>query len=103
MASGFGYEGGRSRCFPFWQDFQKCYASADVPTQCVAQKEDYLECLHHTKEISRAMQIKAQYLKKTAHEVEEKKKQTNTAADSGILGLGLLSSGSDSDAGSSKE
>ncbi|KAK4056392.1 hypothetical protein OIO90_002535 [Microbotryomycetes sp. JL221] len=95
MASGFGYEGGRSRCFPFWQDFQKCYASADVPTQCVAQKEDYLECLHHTKEISRALQIKTQYLKKTAHEVAEKQKQTNVAADSGILGLGLLTADSD--------
>lgn len=32
-------------------DFQKCYAGADVPEQCALQKEDYLECLHHTKEV----------------------------------------------------
>ncbi|GAA5836389.1 hypothetical protein JCM11251_001479 [Rhodosporidiobolus azoricus] len=92
MASGFGYTGGRSRCFPFWQDFQKCYAGADVPEQCVAQKEDYLECLHHTKEVSRAMRIKSEYLTKTAVELESKRKDAQQAADSspGILGLGLL-------------
>lgn len=32
-------------------DFQKCYAGADSPQECVTQKEDYLECLHHTKEV----------------------------------------------------
>jgi hypothetical protein len=33
-------------------DFQKCYAAADAPSECSLQKEDYLECLHHTKEVS---------------------------------------------------
>jgi NADH dehydrogenase (ubiquinone) Fe-S protein 5 len=52
---------GRTRCFPFWQEFSKvsrwrlpliqCYASADAPQDCVAQKDDYLECLHRTKEV----------------------------------------------------
>lgn len=32
-------------------DFQKCYAGADSPAECTPQKEDYLECLHHTKEV----------------------------------------------------
>lgn len=43
---------GRSRCFTFWQEFQKCYANADTTSECIAQKEDYMECLHHTKEVS---------------------------------------------------
>ncbi|GAA5908763.1 hypothetical protein JCM5296_005762 [Sporobolomyces johnsonii] len=90
MASGFGYNGGRSRCFPFWQDFQKCYAGADVPEQCTLQKEDYLECLHHTKEVSRAMKIKTEYLTKTAHELEAKRKHAEQHVESGIMGLGLL-------------
>ena len=42
---------GRTRCFPFWQEFSKCYASAETPADCVAQKEDYMECLHRTKEV----------------------------------------------------
>ena len=29
----------------------KCYAQTDVPKQCAPQAEDYLECLHHTKEV----------------------------------------------------
>ena len=29
----------------------QCYASSDVPSQCNVQAEDYLECLHHTKEV----------------------------------------------------
>ncbi|GAA5885472.1 hypothetical protein JCM16303_005216 [Sporobolomyces ruberrimus] len=93
MASGFGYTGGRSRCFPFWQDFQKCYAGADSPQECVLQKEDYLECLHHTKEVSRALKIKTEYLTKTSHELEQKRKVAQTdfdASGGGIMGLGLL-------------
>lgn len=30
----------------------QCYASAEGPNDCIAQKEDYLECLHRTKEVS---------------------------------------------------
>ncbi|SCV74635.1 BQ2448_7664 [Microbotryum intermedium] len=90
MASGFGYAGGRSRCFAFWQDFSACYASADTPQQCIQPKEDYLECLHRTKEVSRALKIKAQYLKKTKVELEQKRKEVETTTESGILGLGLL-------------
>lgn len=33
-------------------DFQMCYAGADAPEDCKAQAEDYLECLHHKKEVS---------------------------------------------------
>ncbi len=32
----------------------QCYAGADETKQCIAQKEDYLECLHRTKEVGLA-------------------------------------------------
>lgn len=51
MASGYGYNGGIGRCFNFWQEFRKCYAMANRPEDCIMEKEDYFECLHHTKEV----------------------------------------------------
>lgn len=51
MSSGFGLKGGRGRCFPFWQEFAKCYASADHPEDCRLQYDDYQECLFHRKEV----------------------------------------------------
>lgn len=53
MASGFGARGGQGRCFPIWVDFEKCLAEADEPVQCKDFRDDYLECLHHKKEITR--------------------------------------------------
>src|SRR4051794_19348474 len=53
---------GRSRCFPFWQEFSKCYAMADKPEECVLQRDDYLECLHHTKEVSPLLLIVCLFL-----------------------------------------
>lgn len=43
---------GRNRCYTFWQEFHKCYALADKPEECVLQRDDYLECLHHSKEVN---------------------------------------------------
>ncbi|ORZ38132.1 hypothetical protein BCR44DRAFT_42605 [Catenaria anguillulae PL171] len=58
MASGFGLSGGRSRCFAFYQDLQKCFLTSEDPhTQCAPVKADYLECLHHRKEFARAQII----------------------------------------------
>ncbi|CAO3616751.1 unnamed protein product [Cunninghamella echinulata] len=64
MASGFGFDGGRGRCFQFWQEFNKCYAAANFPRQCISQRDDYLECLHHTKEFARITRIKTEELNK---------------------------------------
>ncbi|KAI9015055.1 hypothetical protein BC832DRAFT_526683, partial [Gaertneriomyces semiglobifer] len=51
MSSGFGTNGGRGRCFPFWQEFAACFVQTDEPRkQCKNQFEDYQECLHHRKE-----------------------------------------------------
>ncbi|KAJ2606306.1 Maturation and nuclear export of 40S ribosomal subunits interacting protein [Coemansia sp. RSA 1722] len=60
MASGVGYRG-TNRCFPFWEDFQQCYFSSkqESRSDCVAARDDYLECLHHFKEIARVRTIQA--------------------------------------------
>ncbi|OMJ20760.1 NADH dehydrogenase [ubiquinone] iron-sulfur protein 5-B [Smittium culicis] len=64
MASGFGYNG-QNRCFPFWQDFEKCYilSPQDNKSECRAKKDDYMECLHHFKEQARVNIIKAAEIK----------------------------------------
>jgi hypothetical protein len=30
---------------------RQCFAKADTPSECKLQAEDYLECLHHSKEV----------------------------------------------------
>ena len=57
MVYGRGTKGGRGRCFGLWQEFSKCLEhngkyKLDV---CQLQREDYLECLHHTKLVSAAI------------------------------------------------
>lgn len=48
---------GPSRCYPFWQEVMACYVTNTSPydntgaKQCVLPLEDYLECLHHRKEV----------------------------------------------------
>lgn len=63
MASGYGFKGGRGRCFPFWQEFAKCYGSADNVDQCELQYEDYQECLFHKKEYARLKMVLDEYYK----------------------------------------
>eukprot|EP00277_Geminigera_cryophila_P013904 CAMPEP_0179439108 /NCGR_PEP_ID=MMETSP0799-20121207/22752_1 /TAXON_ID=46947 /ORGANISM="Geminigera cryophila, Strain CCMP2564" /LENGTH=79 /DNA_ID=CAMNT_0021221217 /DNA_START=20 /DNA_END=259 /DNA_ORIENTATION=+ len=53
MASGFGSNGGPGRCYAFWDQFSECLKTADTPMTCKLAHEDYLECLHHKKEIAR--------------------------------------------------
>ncbi|TIC28436.1 hypothetical protein E3Q10_03197 [Wallemia mellicola] len=84
MASGFGYTGGRTRCFAYWQDFQKCYAQADAVEDCIAQKEDYMECLHHGKEIARQKEIKLNLLKQQQKSIAEAQKNGQK------VGVGLI-------------
>ncbi|KAF8504786.1 hypothetical protein F5888DRAFT_1658587 [Russula emetica] len=90
MASGFGFNGGRSRCFAFWQEFSKCYAQTDNPKECNPQAEDYLECLHHTKEIARAKAVKEEFVKKVQHQATESRKIADVLADGVITGVGLI-------------
>ncbi|KAH3674229.1 hypothetical protein WICMUC_003471 [Wickerhamomyces mucosus] len=66
MSSGFGFSGGTSRCFNEWQIFLECYTNAETsrPSDCALYADDYLECLHHSKEKAKVSKIKAEYLKK---------------------------------------
>ncbi|KAF8137464.1 hypothetical protein EV363DRAFT_1581078 [Boletus edulis] len=90
MASGFSYTGGRSRCFAYWQEFQKCYAQVDAPQECKLQAEDYLECLHHRKEIARANAVKAEFIKQAEHQAKEGRKASDVLAEGVIVGVGLI-------------
>ncbi|KAI0034664.1 hypothetical protein K488DRAFT_83730 [Vararia minispora EC-137] len=90
MASGFGFNGGRPRCFAYWQEFTKCYTQTDSPAACNPQAEDYLECLHHTKEIARAKQVKEQFIKKALAQADEDRKASDIIADGVVLGVGLI-------------
>ncbi|KAK9893932.1 hypothetical protein P389DRAFT_110525 [Cystobasidium minutum MCA 4210] len=98
MASGFSYSGGRSRCHPFWAEFAKCYANADKPEDCTLQRDDYMECLHHTKEIKRAQTIKSHYLESERKRLAQKKQEAEekAAVPGGIMGLNLIGYNDDS-------
>ncbi|KAG6841553.1 hypothetical protein C0991_009588 [Blastosporella zonata] len=90
MASGFGYNGGRSRCFTYWQEFSKCYAQTDHPVACRPQSEDYLECLHGKKELDRGKEVKAELIRQAQASVREGQKAADIAASGGVTGVGLI-------------
>ncbi|KAH6829843.1 NADH-ubiquinone oxidoreductase-like protein, partial [Perilla frutescens var. hirtella] len=50
MASGWGITGNKSRCFDFWVDFNECMSRCREPKDYGLLREDYFECLHHSKE-----------------------------------------------------
>ena len=51
MVVGYGFIRGRGRCFTLWKDFMTCAEKHGTygANVCQAEREDYLECLHHTK------------------------------------------------------
>ncbi|KAL2893452.1 NADH dehydrogenase [ubiquinone] iron-sulfur protein 5-B [Bienertia sinuspersici] len=51
MASGWGISGNKGRCYDFWIDFSECMSRCREPKDCSLLREDYLECLHHSKEV----------------------------------------------------
>ena len=51
MASGWGINGNKGRCYDFWLDFSSCMSRCRQPSDCGLLREDYLECLHHSKEV----------------------------------------------------
>eukprot|EP00593_Proboscia_inermis_P000805 CAMPEP_0171299604 /NCGR_PEP_ID=MMETSP0816-20121228/8445_1 /TAXON_ID=420281 /ORGANISM="Proboscia inermis, Strain CCAP1064/1" /LENGTH=82 /DNA_ID=CAMNT_0011775541 /DNA_START=106 /DNA_END=354 /DNA_ORIENTATION=- len=77
MASGFGLRGGISRCYPFYAEFEQCLKQADSRLDCVPQREDYFECLHHKKEHSRIRRIHEQM------EINAKAESKKKEGDSG--------------------
>ncbi|KAG5643395.1 hypothetical protein DXG03_000973 [Asterophora parasitica] len=105
---------GRSRCFTYWQEFSKvrcftcttvvfvfeadthalqCYAQTDNPAACRPQSEDYLECLHHPKEVARAKQVQDEFIRKAEASAREGQKAADLVADGVIVGLGLIRRG----------
>ncbi|KAF7970174.1 hypothetical protein HWV62_35232 [Athelia sp. TMB] len=90
MASGYGFNGGRSRCFAYWQEFSKCYSQTDNAADCAPQGDDYVECLFHHREIARAKQIKAEFIRKAEHQAKEGRKTADVLADGVIVGVGLI-------------
>ncbi|KAF5330036.1 hypothetical protein D9611_010472 [Ephemerocybe angulata] len=88
--SGFGFSGGLPRCFAYWQEFQKCYAKSDKPSECTPQSNDYTECLHHPREIARAAAIQAELNRKIEKAVKEHQKASESKADSVSIGVGLI-------------
>merc|ERR1712232_581667 len=52
MSSGWGSRGQMGRCFPVYQEFSDCVALGDK-SACAELRDDYFECLHHNKEITR--------------------------------------------------
>ncbi|KAK4251051.1 hypothetical protein C7999DRAFT_11181 [Corynascus novoguineensis] len=91
MASGYGLNGGPSRCFPFWQELLSCYVinggeeDDSGKKKCVPAMEDYYECLHHRKEAARVKALQAAY-----RQSEAKKLQENPPRAGQIRNLGLL-------------
>ncbi len=51
MASGFGINGKKGRCYDVWMDFSDCMTHCVMPAECTALRDDYFECLHHRKEV----------------------------------------------------
>ncbi|KAK3901854.1 hypothetical protein C8A05DRAFT_16024 [Staphylotrichum tortipilum] len=91
MASGYGLNGGPSRCLPFWQELLSCYVvnssddNEEGRKKCVPVMEDYYECLHHRKEAARAKMLQAAY-----RQAEAKKLRENPPTAGQIRNLGLL-------------
>ncbi|KAJ7242373.1 hypothetical protein B0H12DRAFT_1074297 [Mycena haematopus] len=71
--SGYSYTGGPSRCSAYWQEFTKCYTNATFPKQCGAERDDYLECVHRTKEKARNATIQAEFERQQARSLQDHK------------------------------
>ncbi|PWN38726.1 hypothetical protein IE81DRAFT_281644, partial [Ceraceosorus guamensis] len=84
---------GPSRCYANWQEFMSCYASADTPTQCIRPRDDYLECLHHTKEMARAKTIREHWIQRQAHDAKKAREAGEVRATGSIMSLGLVEQG----------
>ncbi|KAI9367524.1 hypothetical protein BJX61DRAFT_527907 [Aspergillus egyptiacus] len=90
MASGFGINGGPSRCFNFWQEVLGCYVvnageGESGAKRCKPALEDYYECLHHRKEALRTMKMQAAYRKAEASHPRELAPTAESVKNLGLL------------------
>ncbi|EFC43545.1 predicted protein [Naegleria gruberi] len=51
MSSGYGVRSKNGRCYGLWMDYRSCMYHNEQPKACSANLEDYVECLHHFKEV----------------------------------------------------
>ncbi|KAK9453056.1 hypothetical protein V1511DRAFT_513301 [Dipodascopsis uninucleata] len=55
MSSGIGVTGNQGRCFQYWQELVDCSKGvkdgSKSRVECQLQVSDYMECLHHRKEV----------------------------------------------------
>ncbi|KAL8001430.1 putative NADH:ubiquinone oxidoreductase, iron-sulfur subunit 5 [Plasmopara halstedii] len=77
MASGFGFKGREGRCYQLWKDVEQCSKDTEYSGQCGKQVEDYMECLHHRKELTRMNVV-----------ITQKEKEEAAARSGGIHGHG---------------
>ncbi len=61
MASGFGINGKKGRCYDVWMDFSDCMTHCVMPAECTALRDDYFECLHHRKEVPLSLSLSFSY------------------------------------------
>ncbi|PSS16875.1 hypothetical protein M430DRAFT_141347 [Amorphotheca resinae ATCC 22711] len=99
MSSGYGLNGGPSRCFPFWQEVLACYVVNTTSEddsgkrKCSPMLEDYYECLHHKKEATRVRTLQQAYRKAEAANLRDDAPKAGA-----IRNLGLLDKDEDSKA-----
>lgn len=92
MSSGYGLNGGVSRCFPFWQEVLACYVvntnSEDVTgkKKCAPVLEDYYECLHHKKEHARVSALQEAWRRKAAAHPRDNGFKAEQVRNLGLLG-----------------
>ena len=76
-AGGGGLTGGArgGRCYPVWMSFSGCMSEAGDPKDCEVLRNDYLECLHHRKELKRINTINKQVAKNHEEKADALKAQ----------------------------
>ncbi|GAB0489660.1 hypothetical protein MMPV_000885 [Pyropia vietnamensis] len=67
-----GDSGGPVWCYSLWMDYSQCVDNATVPTECLAVRDDYVECLHHHKEFKRMKAVAAEMAAQGIKKVGEK-------------------------------
>lgn len=84
---------GRSRCFKHWQEFLACYSGTDELNECELLRRDYVECLHHTGEQTRARIIASEKRRQAgerAKEQDEQRRKAESASRSKVARLDVL-------------
>ncbi|KAF2860713.1 hypothetical protein K470DRAFT_247056 [Piedraia hortae CBS 480.64] len=82
MSSGYGLNGGPSRCIPFWQEFLACYMVSNNEVDksgrpiCGPAMEDYFECLHHKKEAIKTMALQNELRKRELASLKDRPTQS---------------------------